>query len=132
MRCRVVLGCPLKLWLESWRVQLSILTVKGILVGALSAKIEINNCSIRNIFLRVKLKIRTDSIKCRPNKKSLQNCHCKVATSMIGARHKKPRHDLIVVLHSKSCDATEKVAARLLKTRDHRGGVDGRCTSTIF
>ena len=38
------------------------------------------------------------------------------------ARHKKPRHDLIVVLHSKSCDAAEKVVARLLKTRDHRGG----------
>ena len=37
------------------------------------------------------------------------------------ARHKKPRHDLIVVLHSKSCDAAEKVVARLLKTRDHRG-----------
>ena len=38
------------------------------------------------------------------------------------ARRKKPRHDLIVVLHSKSCDAAEKVVARLLKTRDHRGG----------
>ena len=38
------------------------------------------------------------------------------------ARHKKPRHDLIVVLHSKSCDAAEKVVAWLLKTRDHRGG----------
>ena len=38
------------------------------------------------------------------------------------ARHKKPRHDLIVVLHSKSCDTAEKVVARLLKTRDHRGG----------
>ena len=47
--------------------------------------------------------------------------YCEVATSMI-ARHKKPRHDLIVVLHSKSCDAAEKVVARLLKTRDHRGG----------
>ena len=30
-----------------------------------------------------------------------------VATSMI-ARHKKPRHDLIVVLHLKSCGAAEK------------------------
>ena len=38
------------------------------------------------------------------------------------AWHKKPRHDLIVVLHSKSCDAAENVVARLLKTRDHRGG----------
>ena len=38
------------------------------------------------------------------------------------ARHKKPRHDLIVVLHLKSCDAAEKVVARLLKARDHRGG----------
>ena len=47
--------------------------------------------------------------------------YCEVATSMI-ARHKKPRHDLIVVLHSKSCDAAEKVVVRLLKTRDHRGG----------
>ena len=46
---------------------------------------------------------------------------CEVATSMI-AQHKKPRHDLIVVLHSKSCDAAKKVVARLLKTRDHRGG----------
>ena len=47
--------------------------------------------------------------------------NCEVATSMI-ARHKKPRQDLIVVLHSKSCDAAEKVVARLLKTRDRRGG----------
>ena len=38
------------------------------------------------------------------------------------ARHKKPRHGLIVVLHSKRCDAAEKVVARLLKTHDHRGG----------
>ena len=38
------------------------------------------------------------------------------------ARHEKPRHDLIVVLYSKSCDAAEKVVARPLKTRDHRGG----------
>ena len=30
-----------------------------------------------------------------------------VATSMI-AWHKKPRHDLIVVLHLKSCGAAEK------------------------
>ena len=30
-----------------------------------------------------------------------------VATSMI-ARHKKPRHDLIVVLHLKSCGAAKK------------------------
>ena len=39
-----------------------------------------------------------------------------VATSMI-ARHKKPRHDLVVVNYS----YTRKVVARLLKTRDHRG-----------
>ena len=44
-------------------------------VGALSAKIEINNCSIRNIFQDVKLKITTDffMVLCQ-NKKSLQNC----------------------------------------------------------
>ena len=55
------------------------------------------------------------------NIESTANSYRGVATSMI-ARHKKPRHDLIVGLHSKSCDAAEKVVARLLKTRDHRGG----------
>ena len=46
------------------------------------------------------------------------------------ARHRKPRHDLIVVLHSKSCDAAEKVVARLLGTRDRRGG--GSTVSSVL
>ena len=33
--------------------------------------------------------------------------YCEVATSMI-ARRKKPRHDLIAVLHLKNCGAAEK------------------------
>ena len=44
-----------------------------------------------------------------------------VATSMI-ARHKNPRHDLIVVLHLKSCGAAEKSLRGCKKTRDHGGG----------
>ena len=65
------------------------------------------------VYLSITLHLMNDSNQYRT--------YCEVATSMIG-RHKKPRHDLIVVLHSKSCDAAEKVVARLLKTRDHRGG----------
>ena len=43
-------------------------------VGALSAKIEINHCSIRNIFQNVQLKITNDLFMVCLNKKSLQNC----------------------------------------------------------
>ena len=38
---------------------------------------------------------------------NLDHIHCEVATSLI-ARHKKPRHDFIVVSHLKSCGVAEK------------------------
>ena len=63
----------------------------------------------------LKCKSKTKLMKIlRKSKLKMDNCDCEVATSMI-ARHKKPRHDLIVVLHLKSCGAAEKSLRRCLR-----------------
>ena len=77
-RCPMTVGCiSLQKAARRAHSRLTGLTTYSVIARALSAKIEINHCSIKNIFQNVYIKITTDF---------LMNCPIKIAAKLSGFR----------------------------------------------